>query len=56
MNSRLSGFHKLTTAERLERILQEIDLDSEQLEALSHPGGLPLGTADHMIENGKRKL
>lgn len=51
MNSRLPGFHKLTTAERLERILQEIDLDSEQLEALSHPGGLPLGTADHMIEN-----
>jgi hydroxymethylglutaryl-CoA reductase len=50
-SSRLVGFYKLSTAERI-RLIQEVaGLTDEEANALSGAAGLDLGQADHMIEN-----
>ena len=48
-NSRISGFFKLTLAERREKLLAACDLGADALPALE--GGLDTEVADHMIEN-----
>ena len=49
-SSRLPGFHKLATGERVATLCKHGFLSQEGLEALNGPG-LTLGDADHMIEN-----
>jgi hydroxymethylglutaryl-CoA reductase len=50
-SSRLVGFYKLNTAERV-RLIQEVaSLTDEEARALSGAAGLSLAQADHMIEN-----
>ncbi len=49
MHSDLSGFHKLSPAERLEKLKSLANLSEEEAEALK--AGLGMETADRMIEN-----
>ncbi|MCB8881104.1 hydroxymethylglutaryl-CoA reductase, degradative [Acidisoma cellulosilytica] len=51
VNSRISGFHKMTPAERLATVQRAVGLDGASVEQLGKPGSLDLHTADHMIEN-----
>jgi hydroxymethylglutaryl-CoA reductase len=48
--SRLPGFYKLTPEERLQKIRELASLTEEEVEVLKS-GGLPLQSADKMIEN-----
>jgi hydroxymethylglutaryl-CoA reductase len=45
------GFHRLSMAQRLERIRQLCDLSEEELQVLSGERSLPLSVAEHLIEN-----
>lgn len=50
-SSRIGGFHKLSVAQRIERVAQFAGLAEEDQAQLSQTGNLPVETADHMIEN-----
>ncbi len=49
--SRISGFHKMSPADRLAAVESFAGLDAAAVEQLSRPGNLDPHTADHMIEN-----
>ncbi|MCY0898508.1 MAG: hydroxymethylglutaryl-CoA reductase, degradative [Firmicutes bacterium] len=49
-NSRLEGLYRLTCQERLEAVAQKTGLSESEKQLLTG-GGLPLETANHMIEN-----
>lgn len=50
-SSRISGFHKLPTPERLKIVAEFCGLDDEAVALLSNTGNLDMHIADHMIEN-----
>ena len=50
-DSRLSGFYKLSVAERREKVAQLSSLSTEEIEALASHGELEEVAADRMIEN-----
>jgi hydroxymethylglutaryl-CoA reductase len=50
-SSRIGGFHKLSVAQRIERVAQFAGLNAEDQAQLAQTGNLPAETADHMIEN-----
>ncbi len=49
--SRISGFHKMSPADRLAAVGSFAGLDEAALAQLARPGNLDPHTADHMIEN-----
>ena len=49
--SRISGFHKMSPAARLDAVGSFAGLDEAALAQLARPGNLDPHTADHMIEN-----
>ncbi len=49
--SRISGFHKMSPADRLAAVGSFAGLDEASLAQLARPGNLDPHTADHMIEN-----
>ncbi len=51
LDSRLPNFRALDPLERLEQIAEKAQLSSEERQLLAQAGGLPLETADGMIEN-----
>jgi hydroxymethylglutaryl-CoA reductase len=51
VTSRLSGFHKLQVTERVATLGRMLRLSGEELSALEGVTGLPLETANQMIEN-----
>jgi len=51
LNSRISGFYKLSVQERLSKVRELANLDEEAVEALSKTGALPTEQADRMVEN-----
>lgn len=51
MDSRLPNFRALTPAARLEHIADKAQLTAAERKLLAEAGGLPLSTADGMIEN-----
>lgn len=50
-SSRISGFHKLSAAERIERVAAFASLDEAQRAQLAAPSNIDPHLADHMIEN-----
>jgi hydroxymethylglutaryl-CoA reductase len=50
-SSRLPGFYKMKIAERLRRVAELLEVDSDELDGLGQSGTLPLANADAMIEN-----
>lgn len=58
LDSRLPDFRSLSPAERLQHIAEKTRLNTDEIRLLSEAGGLPLATADGMIENviGKFEL
>ncbi|WP_431283908.1 hydroxymethylglutaryl-CoA reductase, degradative [Humitalea sp. 24SJ18S-53] len=51
LTSRISGFHRMTTEERLEAVAAFSDLDESAVGTLRRPGNIDPHLADHMIEN-----
>ena len=51
LNSRISGFHKLSPADRLSLVEKLTGLDEAAAAQLRKPGNLDPEVADHMIEN-----
>src|SRR2546421_4849316 len=49
--SRLPGFYKMRIAERLRRVAEQLEVDSDEMDGLGESGTLPLANADAMIEN-----
>lgn len=49
--SDISGFHKLSIDEKLEKVRDFAELTEEECETLKKTGALDIGTADRMIEN-----
>lgn len=49
--SRISGFHKLSVEQRIERVSAFADLDAAQRRQLAAPSNIDAHLADHMIEN-----
>ncbi|QCK86299.1 hydroxymethylglutaryl-CoA reductase, degradative [Phreatobacter aquaticus] len=50
-NSRIPGFHRMTTDERRAAVAAFCGLDEESVAQLAMPGNLDAHIADHMIEN-----
>ena len=50
-SSEVSGFYKKPVEERLKFIREYANLTDEEIATLRNTGGLPIGTADRMIEN-----
>ena len=50
-NSRISGFHKLSPEERIEKVREFASLSDGDTDALKNTGSLDLDTAGRMIEN-----
>jgi hydroxymethylglutaryl-CoA reductase len=50
-NSRIPGFHRMTTEERRAAVAAFCGLDEEAIAQLAKPGNLDAHIADHMIEN-----
>lgn len=50
-SSRISGFHKMNTFERLNIVKAFSDLDDETIKLFENTGNLPLELADNLIEN-----
>lgn len=50
-SSRISGFHKLSVEQRIERVAAFADLDSAHRRQLAAPSNIDAHLADHMIEN-----
>ncbi|TPG55745.1 hydroxymethylglutaryl-CoA reductase, degradative [Roseomonas nepalensis] len=51
LTSRIPGFHRMTTAERLEAVAAFSGLDEASVAQLGAPGNIDAHLADHMIEN-----
>lgn len=51
LTSRIPGFHRMTTAERLEAVAAFSGLDEGSVAQLGAPGNIDAHLADHMIEN-----
>lgn len=51
LTSRISGFHRMSTAERLDAVAAFSDLDDATRAQLAAPGNIDTHLADHMIEN-----
>ncbi len=51
LTSRISGFHRMSTAERLEAVAAFSGLDDTSRAQLAAPGNIDAHLADHMIEN-----
>lgn len=51
INSRLEGLRNLTPAERWQKVAGATGLSNEDVALVASPGGLPVETADGMIEN-----
>lgn len=51
VNSRISGFHKLSVGERLQKVIEHADIPSDSLDTFIDSGNLPMEVADRMIEN-----
>ncbi|VVB58574.1 3-hydroxy-3-methylglutaryl-coenzyme A reductase [Candidatus Anstonella stagnisolia] len=51
VTSEISGFYKLSPAARLEKIAEIAKLSKEEQAVLSKEGGLPMETANRMVEN-----
>ncbi len=51
LNSRISGFHKMSPADRIATVQKLANLDDATLAQLRRPGNLDADVADHMIEN-----
>ena len=51
LTSRISGFHRMSTAERLDAVAAFSDLDDTTRAQLAAPGNIDTHLADHMIEN-----
>ncbi|WP_426959736.1 hydroxymethylglutaryl-CoA reductase, degradative [Muricoccus radiodurans] len=51
LSSRIPGFHRMTTAERLEAVAAFSGLDGATVAQLGAPGNIDPHLADHMIEN-----
>jgi hydroxymethylglutaryl-CoA reductase len=51
VNSRISGFHKLSVGERLQKVIEHADIPSDSLDTFIDSGNLPIEVADRMIEN-----
>ena len=49
--SRISGFHKLTAEERIERVAAFAGLGGAEQDQLAAPSNIPAQLGDHMIEN-----
>src|SRR5712692_5007995 len=49
--SRLPGFYKMRIAERLRRLAEQLEMDSDELRVLGQSATLPVANADAMIEN-----
>ncbi|HDH44147.1 MAG TPA: hydroxymethylglutaryl-CoA reductase, degradative [Thermococcus sp.] len=49
--SRISGFHKLTVEERLQKVKEFAGLSDEEISLFKKTGALEIETADRMIEN-----
>ncbi len=49
--SKISGFYKLSPAERLEIVKDFADLTEEEVNAIKHTGGMKIDQVDLMIEN-----
>src|ERR1700682_992309 len=47
----LPGYYKMNMAERLRRLAEQLEVDSDDLDGLGESATLPLGNADAMIEN-----
>jgi len=47
--SRLPGFYKMRIAERLRRVAEQLELDSDELDGLGQSATLPVANADAMI-------
>jgi hydroxymethylglutaryl-CoA reductase len=50
-HSRISGFHKLPIAQRIEAVARFAGLDAAEQAHLANTGNLPAELADHLIEN-----
>lgn len=50
-SSRISGFHKMNTFERLNIVKAFSDLDDETIKLFENTGNLPLELADNLVEN-----
>ena len=50
-NAKSKKFYEISPAERLQRLKDEFNLETEQINAFSGETGLTLQQADHMIEN-----
>jgi len=50
-SSRISGFHKLPTPDRLKKVAEFCGLDDQAVALLANTGNLDPHIADHMIEN-----
>lgn len=51
MNSNISGFYKLSPAERMERVIEQSGISAEDANKILGGESLPLNIADNMIEN-----
>ncbi|MGC8645737.1 MAG: hydroxymethylglutaryl-CoA reductase, degradative [Thermoplasmata archaeon] len=51
VNSAISGFYKLSIAERRDVLRKELNLSDEEAKLIANMGGLEEGIADRMIEN-----
>src|SRR5216683_2109866 len=49
--SRLPGFYKMRIAERLRRVAEQLELDSDELDGLGQSATLPVANADALIAN-----
>src|SRR5256886_2126195 len=54
--SRLPGFYKMRIAERLRRVAEQLEVDSDELDGLGESGTLPLANADAMTESAAAVL
>ena len=51
VNSRISGFHKLSVEERVQKVAEHAGIPSASLDTFIDSGNLPMDVADRMIEN-----
>lgn len=51
LDSRISGFYKLTREERVKRLSEIVGISDSDFAALVDPGKVEMETLDHMIEN-----
>ena len=49
--SAISGFYKLSPAERMKLVKEFAELTDEEAKLLANTGSLEMGQVDHMVEN-----